>query len=180
MTQIVCSLCGVLRDISEYARRGKDSDKLRKDCNVCKAAKAAVWRENNPEKMSEIGKRRQMKLKTDEVQKQHRLEYNRKYMLSRSKTINYRLTMYRSGAKERNLSFDLTIEEFSSLWQAPCFYCNDKIETIGIDRIDNAIGYCITNIVSCCTFCNFIKGDMNINDFKSKISKIYNLNKVST
>ena len=62
MTQIVCSLCGVLRDISEYARRGKDSDKLRKDCNVCKAAKAAVWRENNPEKMSEIGKRRQMKL----------------------------------------------------------------------------------------------------------------------
>lgn len=31
---------------------------------------------------------------------------------------------------------------------------------MGLDRLDNSKGYEITNIVSCCTTCNYLRGDL--------------------
>lgn len=70
-----------------------------------------------------------------------------------------RFTQYRYGAEKRNISFDLTLDEFMQFWNKDCSYCGDKISTIGIDRIDSTKGYTSLNITSCCFECNEVKWD---------------------
>lgn len=101
---------------------------------------------------------------------------------------------YRFNAHKRKLCFDINREQFFKITKGNCFYCNKhpsnifnlKVKTKnkianytynGIDRINNDKGYTPDNIVSCCTRCNTMKMDMNINDSKMTIKKIYdNLN----
>jgi hypothetical protein len=78
---------------------------------------------------------------------------------------NSLMANYRCGAKDRNLEFKLTKEQFHSIVQENCFYCDKepssklkKHDQIfyynGIDRVDNDKGYLITNCVPCCKSCN--------------------------
>lgn len=79
---------------------------------------------------------------------------------------------YRKGAVSRGYSFELTIEQFEALTLDNCHYCGiAPSKTIkvksgamyiynGIDRVNNAIGYIESNVVSCCTDCNIAKASM--------------------
>lgn len=100
--------------------------------------------------------------------------------------FNDLLSRYRRGAKERDLSFDLTIKEFRELTSAECFYCGTEPSQIahktntfgsylynGIDRVDNTIGYNISNCVSCCQMCNEWKRAYSKAQFFSHIERIY-------
>lgn len=80
--------------------------------------------------------------------------------------------MYMQGAKRRGKEFSITMEEFMQFWQKPCYYCADPVEYIGIDRLDNDVGYIKTNIVSCCTECNFLKKGYSKDFFIGKCIKI--------
>jgi 5-methylcytosine-specific restriction endonuclease McrA len=44
---------------------------------------------------------------------------------------------------------------------AICFYCktNNYLE-LGLDRIDNSLGHSLDNVVTCCSKCNNILGDL--------------------
>lgn len=92
---------------------------------------------------------KQYRIKNKEILKEKSKEYN--------KTQMGRLRSYKNGAKQRNISFNLTEDEFFSFWQKPCYYCNSEIETIGIDRKDSSIGYIFNNCVPCCIICNMMK-----------------------
>lgn len=81
-------------------------------------------------------------------------------------------TRYKRGAERRGLIFNITYEEFLNHWQSPCKYCNDPIDTVGLDRIDNSLGYTLDNIVDCCTVCNFMKHKMSAEDFINKCKQI--------
>jgi len=83
-----------------------------------------------------------------------------------------RYSSYISGAKTRGYEFSLTFEEFMIYWQRDCVYCGDPIDTIGLDRVDNTIGYTISNVVPCCTTCNKMKSAQTTEDFLEHISKI--------
>ena len=72
---------------------------------------------------------------------------------------------YKWGAIQRNLVFNLSFAEFMEFWQKPCYYCGNKIETIGLDRADNKKGYNKNNIVSCCIICNGMKGTLSQDEF---------------
>ena len=72
---------------------------------------------------------------------------------------------YRRDAKKRGLAYELTREQFLSFWQKPCAYCGDDIATVGLDRVDNARGYVIDNVVACCRLCNAMKSGMPLADF---------------
>jgi hypothetical protein len=87
-------------------------------------------------------------------------------------TPQRRLAAYKSGAKQRGLSFDLTQEEFMTFWQVPCSYCGSSIDTIGLDRIDSGIGYTMTNIVSCCVVCNKMKLAMDTDTWFAQMHRI--------
>lgn len=93
---------------------------------------------------------------------------------------------YKKQAKERNLIFDLSIDDFTSLTKGICYYCGLEPQQIagnksfngiyrynGIDRLDNKIGYTKDNVVSCCGGCNHAKSDMDYEDFKKVIKRTY-------
>jgi len=81
------------------------------------------------------------------------------------KSPNQRYGHYRTGALSRGRSFDISFEDFMTFWGKPCFYCHQKIETIGLDRIDNSRGYSKDNLSPCCRTCNSMKYSMSRETF---------------
>ena len=94
---------------------------------------------------------------------------------------------YKHNAKGRNLSFNISKEEFKFLTEKNCSYCNaqptNKIKARhingtyiynGLDRVDNSKGYEIDNVVPCCKHCNMMKKTMSKQDFISQVKNIYN------
>lgn len=74
--------------------------------------------------------------------------------------------------------FKLSFEKCSELYESDCFYCDKKpIDSLnGIDRVDNNIGYTLSNIVSCCIQCNKMKNTMTLHDFYYRCLHIYSYN----
>lgn len=68
-------------------------------------------------------------------------------------------------ANIRHHLFSLTYEQFLTFWNKKCYYCDNEIIGIGIDRIDNNIGYELTNCIPCCTICNKMKNTQSQSDF---------------
>lgn len=83
-----------------------------------------------------------------------------------------RFSKYKRGAKKRNLFWNLTYEEFMIFWKRPCSKCGDQIDTIGLDRINNNIGYILSNIESCCYTCNMAKHNRTNEDFIKHCHKV--------
>ena len=71
-------------------------------------------------------------------------------------TLNARFSKYKIDAEKRNLSFNISVEDFDRITKQPCYYCGDLPEDkfgnkfTGVDRIDSNIGYEIDNVVPCC------------------------------
>jgi len=96
---------------------------------------------------------------------------------------------YKKGAEKRNIFFGINKNIVGEIIKENCFYCGDQpsFETTpyireklngiiicnGIDRVDNAKGYILGNIVSCCPKCNQIKMDLSVYSFLDKIEKIH-------
>lgn len=92
---------------------------------------------------------------------------------------------YNRGAIYRNLSFELSLDEFELLTKKNCFYCGAEPSFIakklkdtyvynGVDRVDNKKGYTPENTVSCCGTCNKAKATMSKDTFLSWIVQVYN------
>ena len=102
-------------------------------------------------------------------------------------------TMYGATYNDGDISFDLFID----LSQKACFYCgvmqsncfnrfqtkrghrkiaeeNGAFKYNGLDRIDNKFGHIISNVVTCCSTCNWMKNDLSKDEFIIHISKIFN------
>lgn len=91
---------------------------------------------------------------------------------SRNKRNTTGSNQFESAQTSRKIEFNLTLDEFSSFWQEDCHYCGSKIETIGLDRIDPSGNYDIWNVVSCCTLCNRMKGDLSVSTFITHCHKL--------
>lgn len=79
---------------------------------------------------------------------------------------------YAYYAEKRGFSWKLTFEDFMDFWNKDCYYCGDLIQTVGIDRINNDIGYTKLNCISCCAFCNIAKNNNTQKDFIQKCFQI--------
>jgi len=86
---------------------------------------------------------------------QHTLDYK-----SAPKYKDYKK---RAESKYPNENF-ITELEFNSISASNCIYC-DKNGPNGIDRIDNTKGYELKNCAPACKHCNYVKGDLSIEDF---------------
>jgi hypothetical protein len=105
----------------------------------------------------------------EEAEKQKKL-----YGLKRQKTPQGRFNVYKQDAKKRKLLFDISIEDFRKIIELKCFYCGG--DGCGVDRLNNNIGYIRLNCVPCCTLCNKMKSNRDLNTFIHqcyKISKYY-------
>jgi hypothetical protein len=93
---------------------------------------------------------------------------------------------YRGGAYSRDLAWDLTEEEFDRLITQDCAYCGCPPSMVekgsgarsgdfihgGIDRVDNAQGYVMGNVVPCCRICNRAKMSMSHAEFLAWIGRL--------
>ena len=80
---------------------------------------------------------------------------------------------YRYSASKRGLEFKITHDEFYSFMNAKCYYCDEQIQGIGLDRKDNNIGYLFENVVSCCKHCNWAKFKQTESGYIERCKKVY-------
>ena len=83
---------------------------------------------------------------------------------------------YKLGAKKRNYTFEITLEEYNKLILENCYICgkpSDETHKNGLDRFDNDIGYTIANVNACCGQCNYMKKDIEYDVFMYQLQKIY-------
>lgn len=102
------------------------------------------------------------------------------YKLKEGQSAKHSLfASYRKIAQNKGLEFSLTEEEFIFFTSQRCGYCfalpsnvkktqydNGTYTYNGLDRIDNSLGYSMTNIIPCCKRCNVAKSDRSLIDFK--------------
>ena len=92
---------------------------------------------------------------------------------------------YMNNAARRSLTWNLTEERASELFQFPCHYCGSPPSNIenrkgsngafvysGLDRIDNSRGYEEDNVVPSCKVCNRAKRELSVCDFKNWIARL--------
>lgn len=84
-----------------------------------------------------------------------------------------RIQKFKTGAKQRKLSYTLTDDEAKELLHGNCYYCG-KSHADGIDRVDSSKGYSSDNCVSCCSICNIMKNKFDSKTFFDHIKLIYN------
>ena len=96
---------------------------------------------------------------------------------------------YERRAKQKEISFNLSKEEFKEITSKNCFYCGVKPKQKapatarkdygyytynGIDRIDSTKGYEKDNIVPCCGQCNVSKNNYSYDEFLEWVGRVYN------
>ena len=96
--------------------------------------------------------------------------------------LRQRINMSRFTAQKRGLAWELTEEQVKSLMAQDCWYCGVAPSQEqkrypgqrfnGIDRVDNAVGYTVSNVVTCCTVCNLAKRTMSRDDFLALARRI--------
>lgn len=173
----------------EYAKKyHKEWYKNNKDN---KDKKNREWDKANPEKRKQINKKYREGNKDVLLEKRHtycknfpekvretRIKYNQANVQKLRDIANeynhsfdgiYR--RYKSSAVKRDIAFDLTKDQFMSLIESTCVYCG-TVEQVGVDRIDNSVGYTLENSASCCHYCNRMKWTHNKEAFLSHIAKI--------
>ncbi len=80
---------------------------------------------------------------------------------------------YKDFYESQNLHGGTTdYDKWFDITNGDCFYCGSPPPN-GVDRKNSDRGYFKNNIVSCCSVCNYMKGDMNLNDFKKQVKKIH-------
>jgi len=92
------------------------------------------------------------------------------------------------SAKARGHAWKLSVEEFGALVREDCFYCFAPPEIQerdvrqwgafvrnGVDRVENEIGYVVSNCVPCCPICNFGKRNKTLLAFARHHQRIREL-----
>jgi hypothetical protein len=104
--------------------------------------------------------RRRHQPRTEQSRQAARLETRRAYI----RTDKGRYIRAKARAKRRGVFFNLSESQYSALIVPECFYCEGffgRVETgVGLDRLDNEMGYQLGNVVSCCTWCNRFRNSM--------------------
>ena len=158
----VCSVCGVFKLFSEFSRRKNSNTGIVSSCREC---------------IKKIRHKPEVLLKAKISHRAyfltHKEQRNNKNRIWRKSTYLGKYLGYRANAKRKGHYWDLSREEFSSFWGVPCNYCGGRIETIGLDRVNNSKGYILDNLVPCCKECNLMKRAMDVSVFLSYIQKIY-------
>jgi hypothetical protein len=119
------------------------------DYHKIQADNAKKWRENNKEKLSKI--------------------YKNEYL-----NVNKYYNVYKNDSFKKNLTFELTRDEFNEIVKSKCYYCGIIQEKgfNGIDKKNCFNGYTVDNCVSCCEICNVMKGSLDSNVFIKRIEHI--------
>lgn len=160
MNTKICKVCKIEKEYSEFHKSKHSLGGVRTTCKECRKKEKNEYRSR-----PEVKKRQQ-----EHYQK------NKKIIRERTAkhywTINGQFHQYKKRAKKSNIVFELNEKDCVDFFETNCYYCGDKINGLGIDRVDNKKGYVKDNIVPCCSKCNFMKHVMGIEEFIEQLKKI--------
>lgn len=121
----------------------------------------------------------------------YRNDRNGKRLEKGEASFNSLYSSYKISAERRNLEFSLNKEQFRNLTSQSCYLCGQKPERVsrrpqntgdyvynGIDRIDNNIGYNLSNCKPCCTTCNLRKYTSSLKELLQWVEKVYIYNEL--
>lgn len=98
------------------------------------------------------------------------------------------LSIYQYAARKRGLVWELSDEQFYDIVGKACYFCSASPSNKhvvrrkeweksfiygGIDRLNNALGYVVDNVVPCCKTCNLAKGTTPAEDFLLWVSRVF-------
>ena len=89
---------------------------------------------------------------------------------------------YKNRAEKKGLEFEISKDSFAIKRCDPCYLCgklHSDTHQNGIDRFDNAKGYTLENIRSCCWNCNFMKKNYEHHILLHKLTLIYENQKIA-
>lgn len=166
----VCTLCGTERDIVFFKPDTRSKTGYRKQCLICRPKKETkkCWICKKELPFSEFPKNRSTVSGYNSSCKECTNSLNRK----NASTLEFKYSTYRYAANKRGYCFELTFTDFCQIIKHHCVYCG-RIDNIGIDRVDNTIGYTTNNCVAACGKCNTMKMDSTVSEFKEHIKQIY-------
>lgn len=75
--------------------------------------------------------------------------------------------------KDAGIEFRLTEQEFFSFSNKKCNYCGIELDQVRLDRVNNDLGYEMSNLVPCCKICNKLKHKLTKEIFLSHLAQIY-------
>ena len=87
-------------------------------------------------------------------------------------SLPLRYRQYLGRANQRGLLFELTVDDFNTIFRGACVYCGSTSK-IGVDRVDSSLGYNLENVQPCCGTCNWMKQQARHEDFLRHVDKIY-------
>jgi hypothetical protein len=100
-------------------------------------------------------------------------------------TIRAYYSQYKRNSIRKNHTFDIPFHLFVKVIKLNCVYCdappryhrnpssaNRGAFMNGLDRYDNSEGYIVTNILPCCSKCNYLKGTLSGLEFTTRVSLI--------
>ena len=137
--------------------------------------------------MEKIGQEEYNKKKAEEAKKyreEHQEQVKFNNLIRRSNPEN-RLKYYKQRANNKNIPWSIIDQMAYVLFNSDCHYCGEK-DTIenntlgcdskyslnGIDRQNNAKGYDYDNIISCCQMCNFMKCEIDYDNYIKMVRHI--------
>jgi len=125
------------------------------------ARRSKLFRENNREK-----RKIYLQLHKEERREQRRLHYqaHKEEKKAYQKLPKCRLATYKFNAKKNKREWSLTDNEFYELLKQPCYYTG-RTDEMGVDRVNNSIGYTKENSVPCCASINYMKRAMSKDEF---------------
>lgn len=83
----------------------------------------------------------------------------------------YKSDCNRRGRLIRNITMELSFEQFKVLINSSCSYCGSE-NARGVDRIDSSKNYSVENSVPCCKKCNKMKMNSSKESFLNHVRKI--------
>lgn len=139
----ICKTCNLSKALDKFPSYNEPRKKglTRNTCSACKGKKAMLKRKASPA-LQESYK---------QTQKKYYEENTHLYKLKAYQHSDKKLTRETISKPE----FEALIKNNS------CFYCNDsELKNLGLDRVDNNLGHCASNVRVCCEKCNNILGDL--------------------
>lgn len=92
--------------------------------------------------------------------------------LHTNKPLVKKFNEYKSRAKSNNIKFNLNLFDFYLLATNSCYSCGNKSEELlGIDRVDNKLGYTVKNSRTCCWDCNRLKSNKSLQNHADYIGR---------
>lgn len=160
MNTKICKVCKVEKSCDSFHKMKKGLYGVRSSCKDCRKIEKQDY------------------LSREYVKQKNKLYYQDHKNEIRERTNKHRWTLngqyheYKKSAKKRNLDFELTQSDCEQFYNKCCYYCGELYTGLGMDRVDNNIGYKLGNILSCCYTCNLMKRTLSVSNFFEHIKKI--------